>query len=155
MMPIEDGQRIVPPVEQTDLCEWCSTPLLSHGPFIRLRHALLTEKAGAVLNAAKVERERVTPEAAPRAAGSSFKAVGGTPSRTWSATGSSSLVCRRMRHAKFAPIYRRTPSTRGTDTGKTSGSSKSWGEAASTTGLAARIPADQHIGWYTTVEEES
>jgi len=146
MMPIEDGQRIVPPVEQTDLCEWCNTPLISHRPLSLSHHAFLVGSQVDRLNAASREWALVTAAAAPPAGGNSSKDRGGIRSRTWSATGSPGSVCRRLKRRRYASTYRAFRSTSGMGGFKMSGSSRSWIGEDDIIGLAARIPADQHNG---------
>lgn len=128
------------PVEQ--LCVWCKQPRESHTPSCPSPPAFLNERAVVHSLVYKVAQVQGTLPPPLLGVGNFSIRRGDGASRSWSATGSSSLVCRRLRRAKYAYIWGRVTSQLGMDTGRTSGSSKSSSEVGVTIGTAAPTPAE-------------
>lgn len=125
-------------------CAWCSQPRRSHGQSSPLHHAFSTESQVALSLTELAAWERGIHPLVRVDVGSSSTRHGGAASRSWSATASSVSVCRRLKHAKFDATSGRAPSTRGTATSKTSGSSKSSSAADDTTGTVALTTAEEY-----------
>jgi hypothetical protein len=114
-----------PLVLDGQLCPWCFGLLASHSPFEASRHALRLARAAQRWTDARAGAARETPAAAQADAGSSSTRRGAGASRSWSVTGSSGSVCRRLRRARSDSFWESVRSARGMGTGRTSGSSKS------------------------------
>ena len=149
MMRIDgDSLSTAPLVPGQRRCELCNAPLRFHGRYGAGCPVLSPESREALLIASSLGWGRVTPSAARAGDSSSLTRRGAGASRSWSATGSSSLVCRRLRRKKYDYIWGRVTSQLGMDTGSRSDSSRSLSVVADTTGTAALTPADDcEFGW--------
>ena len=127
-------------------CELCSEPVTSRQAYGGSPHVCLGGRVVVLSTESSPESGRGIPAAARKAAGSSSTTTGSTRSRGWSVTGSSVSVCRRLKRVRSVPIWTAVKSQRGTATGKTSGSLKSWPKVVDIIGQAAAIPADLHHG---------
>ena len=140
------GRRVVPIGDRPATCPLCYAPLPFHDPWCRSLPVFSGVSQGEVSPAFRAAAERVIQAVVRRDVGSSSTARGGRASRTWSVTGSSGSVSRRLKHARSGRGSQRTRSTSGTASTKTPDSSKWWNEGVDITGMAAAIPADQHHG---------
>lgn len=107
------------------LCVWCKQPRESHTPSCPSPPAFLDEKVVVRSLVYKVVPVPGTPPPPLLGVGSSSTVRGGRASRSWSVTGSSGSVSRRLRRARSVAIWESVRSQRGMATGKTSDSSKS------------------------------
>ena len=122
------------PAREVRLCESCREPLLSHVLSCPSHRVFSIENLAENLIAASLASVPETRVLLLPADGSSSTTRGARASRSWSVTGSSGSVCRRLRRAKSASTSRSGPSTAGTGTGRTSASSRSSSEADDITG---------------------
>ncbi len=128
--------------QDDQLCVWCKQPRKSHTPSCPSPPAFLDEK---VVVHSLVYRVESVPGTLPPpllGVGSSLTRRGAGASRSWSVTGSSGSVCRRLRRARSASIWEAVRSQRGMGTGKTSGSLKSYSGAARSTGVVPAADCD-------------
>lgn len=130
-------------VQVRQLCESCNEPLIYPMHWCRSPHASSVEKVVAALPESSQEWARETLHQVLAEDGSSLTRRGARASRSWSATGSSGLVCRRIRRKKYDYIWGRIQSQLGMATGKTSDSLKSSTGEADIIGMAAPTPAER------------
>lgn len=130
------------PAPGAQLCVWCKQPRESHTPSCPSPPVFLDEKVVVHSLVYKAGPEPETPAAALAAGSSSSIHCGAGASRSWSVTGSSGLVCRRLRQARSEGSLVPAILRRGTGIGSRSGSLKSYSAAASATGTVARTPAN-------------
>jgi hypothetical protein len=130
------------PAQDEPRCFWCKKPLSSHAPYVGSLHACWIENLVALSATGLAAWEREIHPLVQVDAGSSSTTTGSTRSRGWSKTGSSGSVCRRLKRVRSVPIWTAVKSQRGTDTGRTSGSLKSWPEVESIIGQADRTHAE-------------
>ena len=119
------GRRVAPIGVRPATCPLCLGPLPFHVRSCPSLPAYSIEKAAARLGIELAEWQRETLRRLLRDGGSSLTVRGARDSRTWSVTGSSGSVSRRLRHAKSGNGSQRTRSTSGTASTKTPGSWKS------------------------------
>jgi hypothetical protein len=124
----------VPAAQDDPLCEWCHARQRFHSPSALSRHASLLANQAERLTASSPVSEPEIRRLARLADSSSLTRRGGGASRSWSVTGSSGSVCRRLRLGRSGSTSRRGTSASGMATGSRSASSKWWLGEGGTTG---------------------
>ena len=124
------------------LCRLCDVPRPSHTHWCPLRPASWTVSQAAHLDVYRVGAALETLLPPLPAVGSSSIRRGGVGSRSWSATGSSGSVCRRLRRGRSVSTWEAIRSQRGMATGRTSDSSRSSSAVDVSIGTAAPTLAE-------------
>ena len=140
-------------------CELCSEPVTSRQAYGGSPHVCLGGRVVVLSTESSLESARETGRPPLRGDGSSSTTTGSTRSRGWSVTASSGSVCRRLRRKRSGSISTPEKSQRGTDSGRTSDSSRSSSAVDATIGTAARTPADRcadgdHMWGFATDDPE-
>ena len=144
-----DSLSTAPLVPLLHTCAWCGKRQPFHDPSCGSHDASLNAKVAELLIAASLVSPHVIPAAAPAADGSSLTRRGAGGSRSWSVTGSSGSVCRRLRLVRSGSTSGRGTSAGGTATGRTSDSSRSSSVEDDIIGTARDVD-DCQFGWMGT-----
>lgn len=139
------GRRSVPIGGQPARCPLCYAPLPSHAASCPSRPVSWIENLGEIFPECSPDQVREIQRVLRQAVGSSLTARGGRASRTWSVTGSSGSVSRRLKHARYAHGWPPIRSTSGTASTKTQDSSKLFNVAERTIGRLGGADA-RHTG---------